>query len=335
MKLCMIGNRGHNNYVWQGLPLLPDVRVVGISPGTEQDAVDPLRVRCEDLGHTPQVFADYHDMLDQLKPDVVSVCGPFEQHTAMSIAALERGMHVFCEKPVALTLEDLAALKLAYTEAKGRFPNLHLAAMMGLRYDPAFYTAWQAVRHGLIGTVRLLNTRKSYKLDTREDYYRRRETYGGTIPWVGSHAIDWIHWFSGEMFKSVYATHSSQYNHDLGDLEISALCHFTLTHEVFASASIDYLRPRPAPTHGDDRVRVMGTDGAIEVEGGQVFLIHADGPQTLQPACDRQIFADFVARVKGEDAPLLDAGDVFAVTEACLLARQSADEERAVIFGET
>ncbi len=332
MKLCMIGNRGHNGYVWQGLSITPEVRVVGVSVGTAEDDVTPLLAQCEQLGHSPQTFTDYRDMLDQLQPDIVSVCGPFEQHASMSMTAFERGIHVFCEKPVALTLEDLAALKSAYAQAKTRAPNLHFAAMMGLRYAPAFYTAWRAVQEGAVGAVRLLNTRKSYKLGRRDDYYHHRETYGGTIPWVGAHAMDWIYWFSGQAFVSVYATHSAQYNRDHGDLEVAALCHFTLANQIFASASIDYLRPLAAPTHGDDRVRVMGTEGAIEVAGGQVVLINAEGVQNLAPACDRQIFRDFVLCVKDHRSPLLDADDVFAVTEACLLARQSADADQVMTF---
>jgi len=270
-------------------------------------------------------------MLDRLQPDIVTVCGPFELHAEMTAEALQRGSHVFCEKPVALTLEQLAMVKTAYAASSG----LHLATIMNLRYDPAFYTAWQVVRDGGIDTVRLINTRKSYRLGRRDAYYHDRATYGGTIPWIGVHAFDWIAWFSGQTFTSVYATHSTHYNQGNGDLEVSALCHFTLTNEVFASASLDYLRPPTSPTHGDDRVRVMGTAGAIEVRGGQVYLINAEteGEAVLPLACDRQIFKDFVEHIEGKTTAILTAEDVFAVTEASLLARQSADEGRVMTFG--
>ncbi len=329
MKLCMIGRRGHNGYVLEGLEKMPRVRVVGLSPGIDEDNVDGLKMWCEAHEHTPQVFVDYREMLDKLEPDVVSICGPLELHAQMSIEAFQRGIHVFCEKPVATSLGDLAALGEAYDAA-----DVHFAAMMGLRYDSAFYTAWRAVQEGAIGVVRLLNARKSYKLGRREPYYHERATYGGTIPWVGSHAIDWIHWFSDRAFQSVYATHSSKYNGDQGDLEVAALCHFTLADEVFASASLDYYRPRNAPTHGDDRVRVVGTEGVIEVRGGGVFLINAEteGEISLPVACDRQIFQDFVAHCTGEATALLNAEDTLTVTEACLLARQSADEGRIMQF---
>ena len=332
MKLCMIGNRGgHDKHVWDALPHLPHVKVVGIASGAPEDDVTPWQRRCDAMGFTPEVFTDYRQMLDRLQPDIVAVCGPFELHAEMSAEALRRGSHVFCEKPVALTLEQLTMVKTAYAASSG----LHLATIMNLRYDPAFYTAWQSVRDGAIGAVRLINTQKSYRLGCRDAYYRDRATYGGTIPWIGVHAFDWIYWYSGAAFTSVYANHSTQHNQSHGDLEVSALCHFTLTGEIFASASLDYLRPPTAPTHGDDRVRVMGTDGAIEVRGGQAYLINAEteGEAVLPLACDRQIFTDFVEHIEGKTTAILTAGDVFAVTEASLLARQSADERRVITFG--
>lgn len=335
MKLCMIGVRGHNGYVLDGLPLMPQVRVVGLSAGTGEDSVDPLATWCAEHGHTPEVFDDYRAMLDACEPDVVSVCGPFERHVEMCVAAFQRGIHVFCEKPVAITLAGLDELRAAYTEAvEQHVPRLHFAAMMGLRYDPAFYAAWRAVRAGRIGTVRLINTRKSYKLGERDAYYCSRETYGGTIPWVGSHALDWIAWFGAQPFRRVYAAHSTAHNRGHGDLEVSALCQVTLADEIFASASIDYLRPGSAPTHGDDRVRGVGTEGVIEVAQGAVSLINgeAEGVQHLTPHCDRQIFRDFVVRVTEGRPALIGPEDAFAVTRACLLARQSADEGRVIDF---
>jgi len=329
MRLCIIGSRGHQGYVVDGLREMPSVRVVGISAGSEEDDVGELTGMFGDLGRGAEVYSDYRLMLDELDPDVVSIAGPLEEHARMCIEALRRGVHVFCEKPVATTLKDLKRLRNAYDEADVRF-----AAMMGMRYDPAFHAAWRAVRDGAIGRVRLLNAQKSYKLGRRPGYYWRRGTYGGTIPWVGSHAIDWIRWFSGGRFKTVYATHTARFNNDHGELEASALCHFTLTDDVYASASIDYLRPATAATHGDDRIRVVGTKGIVEVRKGRVFLINneTNGVVELEAGCGRQIFRDFVEQIEGRGAALIDAEETFEVTEACLLARRSADLGHAIIF---
>jgi predicted dehydrogenase len=327
----MAGVRGHNDYIFDSLADLPDVRIVGLCAAAAGDDISPLKRHCDDFAHEGRVYDDYAAMLDAAKPDMVSIAGPFERHAEMCTAAFERGIHVFCEKPVAMTVAEGTALEIAH-----RRSGVHFAAMMGLRYDPALFTARQAVAGGAVGEVRLINARKSYKLGERAEFYRHRATYGGTIPWVGSHAVDWIQWFSGAEFESVWATHSTSGNRGYGELESSALCHFTLAGDMFASASIDYFRPDTAPTHGDDRVRVVGTGGVIEVHYEHVSLINAatDGVQRLAPVCERKIFADFVAHISGDTTALIGPADTFAVTRACLLARQSADEGRVVRFDE-
>lgn len=331
MKVCMIGVRGHNGYVLEGMTGSEGNQIVGIAPSVPGDDLSELTEGCAKAGHSPREFGDHLKMLDQMEPDLATIAGPFNRHAEIAAEVFGRGIHLFCEKPVATTLEDLDRLRGAHEKA-----GVHFAAMMGIRYDPHFYTAWRAVQDGAVGTVRLMDTRKSYKLGQRGDEYKKRETYGGTIPWVGSHSIDWMPWFSGERFVSVFAAHSSAYNRDHGEFEVSALCEFTMTDEVFASASIDYLRPENAPTHGDDRMRIAGTDGVIEVRGGEVFLINAstDGEEKLETSCDRQIFADFVAQCRGQGECLVTAEQTFDVTEACLRARQSADEKRLVYFDE-
>ncbi len=329
MKLCMIGVRGHNNYVLSGLPLT-DVSVDGLCTAAEGDDARGLVSKCRDLGHEPRVWDQPAEMLDAVRPELVSIAGPFHRHAEICVEAFRRGIHVFCEKPVALTLDELEEVAEARESA-----GVHFAAMMGLRYDPAFHTAWRRVREGAVGEVRLLNARKSYRLGRRAPFYQERATYGGTIPWVGSHAVDWIRWYtSGKSFRSVYATHSAAHNRGHGELEVSALCHFTLEDDVYASVSIDYLRPDAAPSHGDDRLHIVGSEGVLDVLGGEVVLIGAggDGEQRLETSCDRQIFPDFVAAAPGRSQALLGPEDAIEMTRACLLARESADSGRIVSF---
>ena len=330
MKIGMIGNRGHPGYVFDGLKLRPDVDLIAISSGSKEDDIGRLSNVCQQEGHSPRLIENYQDLLEIPGLSAVCIIGPFEMHAEMCLEAFQRGLHVFCEKPVAINLDQLKQLKNGYEKQSG----LHFAAMMGLRYEPAFYTAWKLVRTGVVGEIRLLHAQKSYKLGSRPDYYTRRETYGGTIPWVGSHAIDWIYWFSQKPFLEVWANHSSLNNQGFGSLEVSALCQFRLEGEVFATASIDYLRPESALTHGDDRLRVAGDRGVLEVRQGEVFLINEQDEKEQKPEvmCERQIFCDFLNQVEGTDMALIGSKDVFDVTEACLLARQSADLGRSISF---
>lgn len=268
-------------------------------------------------------------MLDTLRPDVAAVDCHFARHADIGTETLRRGIHLFLEKPLATELEELHALRLAYDAS-----DAQLAAMHGLRYAPAFQAAWEAVQDGAIGRIRLMHAQKSYRLGQRPAIYRRRESYGGTIPWVGSHAVDWLLWFAGTEFRSVYAVHSRQDNDGHGDLEMTALCQFQMAGDIQASVSLDYLRPASAPSHADDRIRIAGTAGVIEVRDGQALLIGADngGIQPLELKPQPGIFEDFVSQLLTGEACRISAEQSFAVTEACLLARASADTGQAIAF---
>ena len=67
----------------------------------------------------PSVFAEPREMLERLRPDVVAICSPPDLHRAHTELSLDAGCHVFCEKPLASTLEDADAIVFA-AEASGR-----------------------------------------------------------------------------------------------------------------------------------------------------------------------------------------------------------------------
>ncbi len=327
MKIGMIGGIGHNGYVFDGVRARADARIVGVAPGPAEESAAAIARQAERIDQSPKVFDNFRRMLDDEKPDIVSVACHYADHAAVAIEVIERGHHVFIEKPMATTLDDLQALERVFDNA-----NVQLSCMLGLRYAPAFTTAWRVVDHGAIGEVRLMTAQKSYKLGKRPAWTHDRDRYGGTIPWVGSHAIDWLHWFSGARFEHVYATHSARSNRDHGELEASALCHFTMSNDIFGGVNIDYLRPGKAMSHGDDRIRVAGTDGVIEVSEGRAYLIDDQGPRDLELEPKREIFAEFMDQIEGTAMSLISAEDAFLTTKACLLARQSADEGREISF---
>lgn len=333
-NIAFIGTRGHYATVLRELPAHPSQRVVAVADGGDGDTSAPVSswARSQPAGDAPRDFgSDWLRLLDDAKPDAVVICGPFELQAAMACAAIDRGVHVMVEKPAALSFDDLEQLRAAHR----RSPGVHLASMVFSRYFAGFYTAAHIVRSGAIGPVRLIESRKSYKLGTRGPYYRQRRTYGGSILWVGSHAIDWVAWMSGQQFKSVFASHSSAHNGpDLGSMERSALCHFKLTGEVVASVAIDVYRPECAPTHGDDWIRIVGTRGVIEARPDSAHLISPDhaGPRALGVACDRKPWADFVAHAEGRHEAITDASSALRLADACLRARESADTESLIRF---
>jgi len=272
----------------------------------------------------------------QCQPDIVVVNPHFNDHEKISLAVIAQGRHLFVEKPLALTLDGLAKIKKAY-----QYADIELSAMLNMRYEPAMRTAWQGIQSGLIGGVRSLHVQKSYKLGVRPDFFKHRNTFGGLIPWVGCHAIDMISFLSGKQFFDVSAASSTSDNRGHNELETTASMLFRLSDEVHATAQIDYFRPETASGHEDDRARVVGTKGIIEVRNGSCSLLVDELADrsvdkmpddkiekqtrelTLAPAAS--LFADFMAQCAGLGQCDVTAEDSLENTRISLLARQSAD----------
>ncbi len=68
-----------------------------------------------------EIFSDYRQMLDCARLDSVHICTPHYLHTEMSIYALERNVHVLCEKPMSMNEEELLALQSAVKKSKAQF----------------------------------------------------------------------------------------------------------------------------------------------------------------------------------------------------------------------
>lgn len=322
MRIACIGGSGHYAYVLQALQEDPSLFIAAAAPGSADESIDKLLHDCRENGQTPTVYEDYRGMLKDVRPDVVVVNCFFGLHGQVNAFVLGEGLPLYAEKPLATNLEELEHLWFLWRDSQSP-----LACMFGLRYTPWFYTGWTLVQRGAIGAVRLLNAQKSYRLGSRGPHFRTRPLYGGTIPWVGSHGIDWLHWFSGRHFRSVTALQSRQGNRAHGELEVSALCQFAMDDEVLGSVSVDYLRPESSPSHDDDRLRVVGTEGILEIRDRKVFLQSKDADGcTAQPLADGgSSFLDFAASVRERGACRVTGEESFHVTEASLRAQRAAD----------
>ena len=293
MKICFIGACGHSRQAWKYLTTRQDVELVGYAPGSSHETQVPKFAQ-----ELPQ-FGDYKTMLEQTKPDYAVVSPVFGLTAAVIRDCAKRGIHVFSEKPVATTLEDLERVEQTVKDS-----GIHFCAMHYLRYDPAFYLGAQLVER--IGQVKLVTAQKSYKYGKRPAWYADPALYGGTIPWVGIHAIDWIYHFTGKKFLSVTTQKVG---------EMAAVCQFTLEDGAVATMNLDYYRPAGAATHGDDRIRLAGTEGVLEVSGGKVTLITAQDTQVWEPVEAPELLEAFLA------GGGISAEEIFYLTRVAIIAR--------------
>ncbi len=326
MRVCIAGNSGHGLSILESPESLEKVEVVGYCRTYEGERLTALREAFGDLHKELPFYQDYRQMLDETKPDVVVVDGMFCDHAGLAIEALKREMHVYCEKPLATEAESLEEMRQVLAAGRGK-----IFAMQSLRYLSWFYTAKQLADEGRVGDVRMINVQKSYKLGKREAFFKNRQTYGGTIPWVAIHGIDLILWITGRRVTGLQAFQSKAYNFNHGDLETTAVCNYMLEDEIVANLQADYYRVSTAPGHSDDRLRIVGTKGTIEVRTDKVFLTNQAGNEQVIPLLAPPVmFEDFLGYLKGDTESLNNTESSLYTTEIALLTRQAAESGKLI-----
>jgi len=325
LSLVIVGSAGHVGYVLSDLAAYPQVRFTAYAPSYPEE--DVARYGRPDAdGTAPRGYDDWRAMLDAERPDIVVVAGRYDLNAPIAIEAARRGCHVISEKPAATTLDGLAALRDAVQRS-----GIIYTSMLAIRYQPPYYTARQLVSQGIIGTPYLINGQKSYKWGAaRPDWYADPAKYGNTMAWVGIHAFDFCRWIADVDFCEVSAYHANCVHTERPGCQDVATVAARLTNGGCASFSMDFLRPAGAATHGDDRARIVGSQGVLEVrdEGRRLQVITADRDVADWPLVDpgRTFFGDFVGAVEGTGSLLITADEAFRVTEFALKAAQSADD---------
>jgi|HubBroStandDraft_2_1064218.scaffolds.fasta_scaffold02547_2 predicted dehydrogenase len=136
---------------------------ISMVPGSARliAAADVAPDRLEDFCASFQVVRRYQDAANLIADpdlDLVTITTPPSAHEAMTVAALEAGKYVFCEKPLAHTLESAVRIKDAEARHPGRLTVSHQ-----LRFDPSFRRLIWLCRNGWIGEIQsALIERHSY-----------------------------------------------------------------------------------------------------------------------------------------------------------------------------
>lgn len=341
IRVGLIGQDGHTGIILSSLPDIKNAALAAFAKSRPEDDAAWTRNRPAFTAQT-RIYDHYEDMLEKEELDVVGVCLPYYENARASTEAARRGIHVISEKPVATDLADLAQLEKVIESSGIRFTS-----MMNMRTWPAFQAARRAVQEGLIGEPILLSSQKSYKFGgSRPWFYRERRTYGGSIPWVGIHAIDYMRWTSRQEYAEVTGHHGNKAHPAYPGCEDHAGVLLKLANGGTALCNLDYLRPASASTHGDDRLRMAGSEGVLEVIGSQerAVIISSALPPDASPGASNEasssggrelelpapidFLADFIAELRGEGTHIISNHDALHLTRVCLLARQAADQAR-------
>ena len=134
--------------------------------------------------------------------DVLSVCSPNGLHAQHAILGLKSGVHVLCEKPMALTAQDCGEMIKA-----GERTNRRLFAIKQNRFNPPVEAVKNIIEEGRLGKI--LSVQLSCFWNRNPDYYQNswkgtKDLDGGTLYTQFSHFIDLLYWLVGDV-KNVQA----------------------------------------------------------------------------------------------------------------------------------
>jgi predicted dehydrogenase len=180
------------------LPLLaqlPGVRVAALA-----DPVESQRASARVLAPAAAVFEDA-DALLRAPLDAVVICSPTGCHAAHARAAVDRGLHIYLEKPMATSLADGVVVRDAWHGAG-------VVGMMGFNYRFSELTGRLRahLQRGTVGSLVAARTTFCSGPGAIPKWKQRRESGGGVLLDLGSHHIDLLRFLLEREIRSVRAT---------------------------------------------------------------------------------------------------------------------------------
>lgn len=326
IRVAMIGAWGHGLTVLHALNNIPDeFEVVAMAPALPDDKPAEA-LKSLGICARAELFSDPKQLFAKSWPDVAVISARLDRIASCALEAARAGCPFIGEKPLALQHEDLESVWQAVRQSA-----IPCSLILDNRAHPVLRAARQAVQEGLIGRVALCNARKSYPFDNnRPAWFGRRALYGGTIPWLGIHAVDFIEAATGLNVESVAAMQGNLSHTAYPDCEDHAGLLAGLTSGAHATISLDFLRSKAAPSYGDDWLRVVGTRGIIEayLAKNTCTLMTENRPPTELPLPGPTPWMTDTVRALARDPASLreTTWRAFHFTHACLCARDAADQ---------
>jgi predicted dehydrogenase len=221
----------------------------------------------------PLAFGSYQEMLDSGKVDVVYISLPNHLHAKWSIKALQAGIHVLCEKPFALSLEQVDAMITASQET-----GMVLAEAFMYRHHPQTKLAGEMVRAGKLGEVTLVRGTFDFSFSSRDNIRLVPEFGGGCLWDVGVYPLsfsqyilgsapDWVmgaQWVGSSGVDEVFVGQMGYRGGRFAQISAAFRTPFYTYAEVIGTQGRLYL-DRPFVGINQGTMRVFPAQGEVEV----------------------------------------------------------------------
>ena len=227
-----------------------------------------------------RAYASLEEMLEKERPDVLHICTPHYLHVPMTAYALQRGIHVFCEKPPVISEEQLDALTRAAAEGPGRagfcFQN---------RYNPGVLFIRELLASGRLGKVKgargIVTWNRGEAYYTQSGWRGRLETEGGgALINQSIHTMDLLGVFLG---KPVSVEAQTANHHLPGVIEVEDMMEAYIR---YADAAACFYATTAYTEDAPPLIELSCEKGIVRMEDPEVTVIWPDGrrehPETVR-----------------------------------------------------
>ena len=284
----------------------------------------------------PNAFLDYKDVLNSSDVEAIIICSPTDTHYQILLDAAAAGKHIFCEKPIDLSLEKINKINEVIEKSGVKF-------MVGFnrRFDPNFSKVHEVVNAGKIGEPHVLRITSRDPAPPPAEYIKAS---GGIFLDMTIHDFDMARFLIHSEITEVYARGAvlvDEVFEKEGDWDTAIIM---LTYANGAMAAID--NSRQAVYGYDQRVEVFGSKGMVTVKNNTPDNhIHIDVNGT-HSALPLNFFMDrytesylnemqvFIDSLKNNTQPPVSGKDGLLAVVVGLAAMKSVRENRPVKISE-
>jgi predicted dehydrogenase len=317
LRIGVVGTGGLGTELGEEALEVEDVRVVGLADVSE----DSLAAAGETLGVSEERrFTDWEDMFATTDLDAVIVATPHTLHYDQITAAMDRGLHVLCEKPLTTDLEHARTLRDRAAESEQTL-------MVGYQrhLEAPYVAARERIQDG--PTPKILTASITQRwIDQFRDAWRTDPDLsgGGQLYDSGSHLLDAVLWTTDLTPTAVSA--ELVFDDDARAVDTQAV--LSVTFEEGAVGSVTVSGDTPAVR---EHVHVWSDDGGTYVDMAnwsdvEVTAIAPDGSESTPDTDDTTPtkVAAFVESIRNGEEPPATAADAFKVTAVTEAAYESA-----------
>lgn len=252
-----------------------------------------------------KAYTDYHQLFDENNVDAVVICTPPDSHAEIATLFLENGVHVLCEKPLALTSEDAKSM-VDKAEESGSL----LMMASKFRYVEDIIKAKGVVDSGILGEIVLFENVFCSKVDMRDRWNSDKNIAGGgVLVDNGCHSVDIARYLLGPITK-VQAEEGKKVQ-QLG-VEDTARLYFRTECDTMGAIDLSWSLFKERESY----IELFGTEGVLSIgwkcskyrQSEKLnWVVFGKGYDKL--ACFKRQLENFVGCIKGRDLPVITATD--------------------------